>query len=61
MFSTDIVAYSAMTPQPEKMLSGLPALSRVRGVPSSGVSSALPCSVHSTGRPAEQNRHFPHM
>jgi hypothetical protein len=59
--STDSVAYSAITPQPEKMLSGLPSLSFTRGVPSGGVSSALPCSMHSTGRPAEQKRHLPHM
>src|SRR5258706_287958 len=59
--STESVAYSAITPQPEKMLSGLPSLSFVRGVPSGGVTSALPCSMHSTGRPAEQKRHLPHV
>ena len=59
--STDRVAYSAITPQPEKMPSGLPARSFTRGVPSGGVVSALPCSTHSTGRPLEQKRHLPHM
>ena len=60
-FSADTVAYSAIAPQPEKMLSGAPAASCTRGVPSSGVVSALPCSRHSTGRPATQKRHLPHM
>ena len=30
-------------------------------VPASGVVSALPCSMHSTGLPATQKRHLPHM
>ena len=59
--STCMVAYSAITPQPEKMLSGWPLASRVRTVPSGSVVIALPCSIHSTGRPAEQNRHLPHI
>ena len=59
--SVDSVAYSAITPQPEKTLSGLPAASLTRGVPSGGVVSALPCSTHSTGRPPAQKRHLPHM
>ncbi len=60
-FSAETVAYSAIAPQPEKMPSGSPRASRTRGVPSSGVVSALPCSRHSTGRPAAQKRHLPHM
>ena len=52
---------SSIAPQPEKMLSGLPAVSWVRCLPASGVVSALPCSRHSTGRPATQKRHLPHM
>src|SRR6267143_627254 len=35
------VAYSAMTPQPEKTLSGAPRASRVRSVPSGSVVIAL--------------------
>src|SRR5918998_250564 len=60
-FSAETVAYSAIDPQPEKMPRGAPLASRARGVPSRGVVSALPCSRHSTGRPATQNRHLPHM
>jgi hypothetical protein len=59
--STCMVAYSAITPQPEKMLTGLPLASRVRSVPSGSVLTALPCSMHSTGRPPTQKRHSPHM
>jgi hypothetical protein len=55
------VAYSAITPHPEKMLSGAPFASRVRRLPSGSVVIALPCSMHSTGRPPEQKRHLPHM
>src|SRR3954466_13723362 len=60
-FSTETVAYCAIAPQPEKMLSGAPLPSCARGEPSSGVVSALPCSRHSTGRPETQKRHLPHM
>jgi hypothetical protein len=60
-FSADTVAYSAIEPQPEKMLSGSPRASRTRGVPSSGVVSAFPCSRQSTGRPETQKRHLPHI
>jgi len=60
-FSADTVAYSAIAPQPEKMLSGSPFASCTRGVPSSGVVRALPCSRQSTGRPDTQKRHLPHM
>src|SRR5688500_7253 len=59
-FSADTVAYCAIEPQPEKMPSAAPLASRAREVPSRGVVSALPCSRHSTGRPATQNRHLPH-
>ena len=59
--STDSVAYSAITPQPENTDTGLPAASLVRSVPSGSVVRALPCSTHSTGRPPEQKRHWPHM
>ena len=59
--STCSVAYSAITPQPEKTLSGAPFESFVRSVPSGSVVSAFPCSRHSTGLPAEQKRHLPHM
>src|SRR5882762_3757491 len=60
-FSADTVAYSAIAPQPEKMLSAAPLPSCTRGEPSSGVVSALPCSRHSTGRPETQKRHLPHI
>ena len=60
-FSAETVAYSAMAPQPEKMLSGAPLASCTRGEPSSGVVSALPCSRQSTGRPETQKRHLPHI
>src|SRR5919108_1676033 len=59
--STCTVAYSAITPQPEKTFTGLPRASCVRTVPSGSVVSALPCSMQSTGRPLEQKRHLPHM
>ena len=59
--STCSTAYSAITPQPENTLSGFPPASRVRTLPSGSVVSALPCSRHSTGRPAAQKRHSPHM
>src|SRR3954468_21856433 len=59
--STCNVAYSAITPQPEKMLTELPFSSRVRRVPSGSVVIALPCSIHSNSRPREQDRHLPHI
>jgi hypothetical protein len=52
--STCSVAYSAMTPQPEKMESALPARSRVRSVPSGSVVAAFAAWSHNCGRPVWQ-------
>src|SRR5437868_14606686 len=60
-FSAETVAYSAIAPQPEKILSDAPFASCTRGEPAGAVVSALPCSRQCTGRPDTQKRHLPHM
>src|SRR5258707_164153 len=48
------VAYSAMTPQPEKTLSGAPAVSVVRRSPVGNVYSVFAPTSQSAGRPIVQ-------
>ena len=52
--STCIVAYSAITPQAEKIFSGLPWASRVRRLPSGSAMIALAPTSHKCGRPVTQ-------
>ena len=52
--STCSVAYSAITPQPEKTFSGWPAASRVRTLPSGSVKSVFAAWSHNCGRPVTQ-------
>ena len=55
------VAYSAITPQPEKTLSRPPAASLVRTLPSGSVHAAFAAWSHSCGRPVTHQRQRPHM